>query len=405
MDAVTINPAMLEWARETAGFSLEQAADKLAIRSNRKVSAAEKLAAVESGKKPVSQGLLNKAVTTYKRPLLAFYLERPPPRADRGEDFRTLPGAHPPRENALLDALVRDLRARQQIVRDVLLDEEDNEPRKLAWVGSASVKDRPEIVADQIRSELGIAVAQQRGVKDHAALFTMLRIAAERMGVYVLLLGDLVTHHPGIDETVFRGIALADDVAPFICINPNDAVPARAFTLVHELTHIFIGATGVSGALTGKPASAVEQFCNAVAGLFLLPPEALEDIGRSRPADVNQALVVTALVATAWHVSEGVVTYRLLDLGEISDDIAGALFRIFASRWKAAKAKIREERDPDAGGPTYYITRRARLGEGLLGLVRRALNGDMVTHTTAARILGVSPASVDPLLKRAGRAV
>jgi transcriptional regulator with XRE-family HTH domain len=121
MGAVNINPAMLAWARETAGFSLEQAAEKLAVRPNSKATAAEKLAAVERGERPVSQGLLDKAVTPYKRPLLTFYLEQPPPRGDRGEDFRTLAVAHPPRENVLLDALVRNLKARQQLVRQVLI--------------------------------------------------------------------------------------------------------------------------------------------------------------------------------------------------------------------------------------------------------------------------------------------
>jgi predicted transcriptional regulator len=39
-----------------------------------------------------------------------------------------------------------------------------------------------------------------------------------------------------------------------------------------------------------------------------------------------------------------------------------------------------------------------RVGAGLLGLVRRALQEEILTHTRAAKILGVGPASVSPLL-------
>jgi Zn-dependent peptidase ImmA (M78 family) len=134
-----------------------------------------------------------------------------------------------------------------------------------------------------------------------------------------------------------------------------------------------------------------------------LPREAEDDLAGSYPAAVEEARALTALVAGRWHVSEAAVTYRLLELGEIGDDTASQLFRMFAARWKAQKARAKADRDPDEKGPTYYITRRSRLGNALLGLAGRALQADLVTHTTAARILGVSPASVDPLLKRAGR--
>ncbi len=123
--AAQINPGMLSWARETAGLSPEEAAAKLGLKSTAKATAAEKLLQAESGKRPVSQGMLEKAAVTYRRPLITFYLPKPPARAERGEDFRTIAGAASPREDALLDTLVRDVRARQQLLREALLDEED----------------------------------------------------------------------------------------------------------------------------------------------------------------------------------------------------------------------------------------------------------------------------------------
>ncbi len=400
--AVQINPRMLSWARETAGLSPEEAAAKLGLKSTAKASAAEKLLQAESGKRPVGQGMLEKAAATYRRPLITFYLPQPPARAERGEDFRTIAGAASPREDALLDALVRDVRARQQLLREALLDDEDTEP--LPFVASCRMAEGARSVAAKIRATLGVSAAEQRQARDTAALFSLLRAAAERAGVYVLLLGDLGSHHSDIGEEVFRGAALADDVAPFVVINDNDATPARSFTLLHELAHIWIGASGISGPMRGAPDNAVERFCNEVAGEFLLPPEALERMSTARGADFDRAMALTDDIARAWNVSQGVVAYRLLLNGWISDKVATELFRAFADRWRAERQRARDTREPEEGGPGYYIVRRSRLGAGLLDVVRRALQGDTLTHTKAARILGVAPAAVDKLLRERPRA-
>jgi Zn-dependent peptidase ImmA (M78 family) len=95
-------------------------------------------------------------------------------------------------------------------------------------------------VAAKIRETLGISTAKQRRARDTTALFSLLRTAAEKAGIYVLLLGDLGSHHSDIGEEVFRGVALADDIAPFVVINDNDATPARSFSLMHELAHIWL---------------------------------------------------------------------------------------------------------------------------------------------------------------------
>ena len=60
--AVPINPDLLVWAREAAGYSVEAAAGKLGIK-------AEKLDAVEKGEPAPSYALLKKAADIYKRPL------------------------------------------------------------------------------------------------------------------------------------------------------------------------------------------------------------------------------------------------------------------------------------------------------------------------------------------------
>ena len=117
----------------------------------------------------------------------------------------------------MLEALVRAVRARQQLVRS------------LPFVGTSHVGDGAAQVAASIHSVLGVTVEHQRRAKRPAALFGLLRAAAERTGIFVLLLGDLGSHRSDPGDNIFHGFALADRVAPFVVISDNDAVAARSF--------------------------------------------------------------------------------------------------------------------------------------------------------------------------------
>jgi Zn-dependent peptidase ImmA (M78 family)/transcriptional regulator with XRE-family HTH domain len=401
-DAQHINPRVLRWARKTAGLTLDEAADRLGLTTSARSSAADKLADIEGGRRAPSAAQLLRAATVYRRPLIVFYLAEPPARGERGEDFRTTGAQVTPRDNAILDALLRDLRARQQLLRAMLEDQEEAVP--LAFVGTARVGDDPVRVAAAIRSRLGVSLSAQREASGPERLFDLLRAAAERVGVYVLLLGDVGSYRTDIGENVFRGVAIADDIAPFVVINDNDAQAARSFTLLHELAHIWVGASGVSGPLASPASSKVEGFCNDVAGELLLPAGDLAGSLVIRAADFQTVLRATEELARAWNVSQPLVTYRYLRSGWISDQMAGELFSYFAERLRRFKQQSRAARDPEGTGPSYYTVRRHRLGRALLNVVRRGLQGDVITHTKAAKILGVSPAGVGPLLARPGAA-
>ena len=91
---------------------------------------------------------------------------------------------------------------------------------------------------------------------------------------------------------------------------------ARSFTLIHELSHIFLGSTGISGAPSTieprSPIARVERFCNDVAGEFLLPEAAITTVGFME--DVHAAMDVAHEIADQWKVSEAMVA-RPMDLG------------------------------------------------------------------------------------------
>ncbi len=123
-----INPEILVWARETAILTLQDAVAKVGIKDARGVAAVDRLTALERGEEKPTRPVLVSIVHHYRRPLLAFCLNAPPRRDERGPDFRTLPGARSSETDALIDALVRNLQSRQNMVRAALQAEDEAEP-------------------------------------------------------------------------------------------------------------------------------------------------------------------------------------------------------------------------------------------------------------------------------------
>ena len=389
---------MLSWARRTTGLSEEQAARSVGLSTSSNSTAVDKLVAIESGQRPPTRGQLVRFADAYHRPLTLFYLASAPAPAPRGEDFRTMSGPPPsPREAALLDALLRSIRVRQGMVKAVL--EEDDDVPKPSFEGKLSLDDAVPDAADTLRDLLGMSADdQQRRTPDDS--FRFIRSRLERCGAFVLLAGDLGSHHTAISERVFRGFALVDPVAPFIVINHQDARAARSFTLLHELAHICLGFTGVSAAPPSTPSTRthdrIEFFCNDVASEFLLPSAAISVPRRIGSLEDAQELV--GAVAKEWRVSDPMVAYRLWRTGRVRRDIYGKLHELYANRWQKERERNRALMSGKEGGPNYYVVHRHRLGDALVSFVRHHLQTQELSHTKAARILGVKPGNVKQLL-------
>jgi Zn-dependent peptidase ImmA (M78 family) len=391
---VAIQPKILTWARVTAGLSLDDAAHALGLNTAKGRSGAERLAALESGEEEPSRPLLLKMSKSYRRPLLVFYLAEPPKIGDRGQDFRTLPGRE--RYNPELDALVRDIKARQGLIRSML---EDDHAEPLEFIGSANRELPAGKLARRIARGLGFSLTDFRATNNANDAFAYLRATIEHSGVYVLLLGNLGSHHTNIPVEIFRGFALADRIAPLIVINDQDARSAWSFTALHELVHLWLGDTGISGRDTDNR---VEQYCNDVAGELLLPAEEV----RTLAPILSRSLATIAGEITSFaedrRVSRLMVAYRVLRTGLVGRTVWAALNAQFTSQWLEYKQREAERNKAAEGGPNYYVVRRYRVGSALLGLVRRSLDDGTITYTKASRVLGVKPRNVEPLLSVMG---
>lgn len=394
-DVAGVNPDILIWARETAGLDLESAAKKIGLNAARGVSGADRLAALEAGEGTVSSALLQRMAQQYHRPLLTFYMPERPQPAELGQDFRTLPDQGDA-SNVLLATLLRDVKARQSLVRDTLEDDDDAED--VALVGSQRGVDRPGPLAAALVEAIGFDRAAYRACGSVDDAFAYLRSLVEAKGVFVLLAGDCGHWSTAIEVSVFRGFAIADRLAPFVVVNDQDAKSAWAFTLLHEVAHLLLGETGVSG---GTPQAGIEQLCNDTAAAVLITPADIADMPLVGGAgDVAQ---IDALANRA-KVSRSMIAYQLFRAGRITSVRWEALRDQFRAEWLAIKEREREKNRAKDGGPNWYIVRRHRLGPALLAVARQGIADGSLTPTRAARMLGVKPMAVYPLLADPRRA-
>lgn len=386
----TIKHDILSWARETSKLSIDEAAQKLQITDSQSASAADKLSAYENGTKQPSRSLLLRMSKLYRRPLLTFYLDKPPAVGDRGEDFRTLPEDIEEFENVYVDALIRDVKARQSAIRDTLIDEDEG--ATLEYIGSCTTEQGVNHITRAIRQTLNLDLDEYRSQTNHKESFRLLRHKAEEAGIFVLLKGNLGSYHSNIAVTAFRGFALSDDIAPFIVINDRDAESAWSFTLLHELTHLMLGQTGISGAYAEKM---IEKFCNEVATEFLLPDT---DFRQFQPENLDFDVLKNDISTYAYQkkVSSSHIAYRLYRRGDINKALWEKLRQYYKDKWLERRNALKEKNSQKEGGPNYYIVKHYKLG-ALVDLVKRMTFSGALSTTKAGMLLDVKPLKVHRL--------
>jgi Zn-dependent peptidase ImmA (M78 family) len=253
-------------------------------------------------------------------------------------------------------------------------------------------------LAHRMTERLAFSLGEFRQQATVQAAFGYLREKVEASGAFVLLLGNLGSYHTNIPSRVFRGYAIADPVAPFIVVNDQDAAVAWAFTTLHELTHLWLGATGVSG---GNADVQLESYCNSVSGEMLLPEPEMHELRFLRRAPLQETIATVAQFASGRKISRAMVAYKLLRVSFITQTRWRELDKHYEDEWIAAQAKP-ATKDKGEGSPSYYVVKRHRLGHALLDLVKNSLAEGFLTYTKAGQLLGVKPRNVDPLISIAG---
>lgn len=305
-----IKPELLVWARKSAGLSIEDAAKKAQVKS-------ERLTKWEAGELRPTIKQLRKLSTIYKRPLSVFYLPKPPMAFQAIRDFRRLPGEETYKLSPNLMFEIRKARDRRQIALDLYRLLEEPFPGVKLGV---ELSDKPENLALKIRELLGISFESQIRWKSLYKAFNQWKKRLEDSGI-------LVFQASKINLEEMRAFSISDSPLPVIVLNVKDTVTGRIFSMLHEFIHILLKKGGLCDlneekGLRPPEEQSIEVFCNRVAGTILIPKEHLtnENIVLKKKEYVDWEDAEINQLANRYKVSREVVLRRLLIIGNIKND-------------------------------------------------------------------------------------
>ncbi len=368
---VVVEPRMLQWARERAGFTVQTLADKVGARPN-------KVADWEIG----GELTLKQAEEVAKKTHVPFgylYLDAPPVEELPINDFRTVGSKPIERISIELRETVDIAMARQDWYRDYAI--RNGYPR-LDFVGSLTGSEGIVPTAARIRQKFDLDTSTRSGVATWEEALSLQRGCLENQGVLVMrtpFVGEGSNRPLDVDE--FRGFALSDDYAPLVFINGADFKAAQMFTLMHELVHIWLGQSGISNLnRTHAQDLNIERFCNAVAAEILVPEAEIRLF--------NYDVTNIAQLVNHFKVSHLVIFRRLSDFGMISNGEFVHQYRRITEELeeKAQKAKAQKGKR----GPSYYKTKISRIGKPFIGAVIESTLEGRSLPTEAFHLLGVS---------------
>ena len=319
---VSVNGAVLAWARKSIGYDIHDVAERLNV--------SEKLVQMwESGEKKPTIKELEKLAKMYKRPLMALLLPEPPPEPPMPRDFRTVQTEE--RKNLSQKTLLALRYARR--LQTLMLDLStvlEHELKPKIW--RVSLSEDPEAVAMRARKELGVSIETQFGWKnEEEALEEWIKGVQDR--------GVLVSQQNMGEVEEVRAFSLTGAV-PVIVLNNKDSTTAKIFSLFHEFCHLLLNMDGICDMecpeiLTGDQ-QRIEWFCNHFAGAFLVPKDALlshEIVKETKSEEWSQD--VLKAIAKDFKVSPEVILRRLVIVGKVSPEFYSEM-REF---WKSLEAK------------------------------------------------------------------
>ena len=368
-----ISPDLLKWARTRTGASIEAVAKKINTKPDR-------LRAWEDGKEHPTMRQAQHLSNALHIPFGYLFLDAPPQEIVPIADFRTVnPKGVGEASPELLD-LLSDVVLKQQWYREFL---EQEGRSKLSFVGSFTAKASPATIASDIAATLGINADLRRDCDSWEELLSRIIKNAEALGIVVMRSGVVGSNsRRTLYASEFRGFAISDDLAPLIFINSTDARAAQIFTLAHELSHIWIGATGISNEplLDATPGgNAIETLCNQVAAEVLVP--SAEFVGRWSSSESIEANI--RALRLQFRVSALVVLRRAFDLGKLPKT---TYYEYYNKEYQHYK----ENEDSGDGGGNFYNTFFSRNSFPFAHAVISCVAEGRTMYREAARLLNIN---------------
>ena len=380
-----VEGSILTWARETAGYSVQDVANKF-----RKDP--ELIIAWESGEKAPFMGQLRIMAGMFKRPISDFYLPAPPAERPLPHDFRRPRGPVAGNYSPALRKQLRFACERHDIIKDLL---EDMGERLVHFSHQARMHESPERVGCNIRDILNVTATDQRIWKDPYKILKGWRQRIEAQNILVFQFDDVA-----VEEA--WGFSIVEPTFPVIGINNKLAPNGRTFTMLHEFTHLLLGRSGICDIddYTQRAQTDIEAevFCNHAAAAALMPQAEFRAnktvCSRSGPA-VNWSDQEIKNIASSFGVSREAAVRRLLTFNLTTVDFYRESRAKYHAQRSAQKAREREQnKGKDFIGQSRPQRALSDFGRNYVRTVLDSLGEQRITLADAAEYLQVRAPAV-----------
>ncbi|MGC9093204.1 MAG: ImmA/IrrE family metallo-endopeptidase [Bacteroidota bacterium] len=371
---ISVNPEVIKWARESAGFSIEEI--------TRKIKTYEK---IEVGERKPTFRQLELLSHLFKRPTSVFLLSEPPVEPSYSTSFRIMPKSEKYLSKELRLA-IRKARYYQSVANELMKNLDVSTKPDIT---SASISEDPSVIARRERDRISISIEKQFEFKNAYMAFNEWRKAIENLNILVFQF-----RFPLEDA---RGFSLMDKEPPLIVLNTTDNILARIFTLFHEYAHILLEIPEIYAneqTLTNQNMD-VENWCNEFASELLIPQDVLKTEKEYQDFIFKRAgLEVLNNLSNKFRVSKHAMLTRFRTLNLVTWE-----------EYENAVSKIRSQYEKEKGVSFYLPSYKKCLqekGKKFISLVMNSKKSGFITTAEAIEYLSLKLDSLKKVAESAG---
>ena len=349
-----INPAIIKWARERSGYSLQDIAKFFKKET-------ETISNWESGSSAPTYAQLEKLADKFKRPIALFFFPEVPEEPDLVNQL-ALRSSEIEELSPNIRLLLRHAAARQISLMELNMGLNPAETKIFRDL-HAQIGDPVTDLARQTREYLDVSVETQATWKTPTEALRIWRDRVEEKGVFVF--------KDAFQDEFVDGFSLVHDQFPVIYLNNSRPHVRQIFSLFHELAHLLLGENGITRGIS-LSGGQIERFCNQFAAEFLVPTGDLEN--QLNFSDYDDAAI--GKLASHYNVSRPVILLKLIDQSILKPSD----FKQKTKKWREAhESKLEKAAESKkSGGGDYYNTRAVYLGyrvnvQVVYGWIRRVV--------------------------------
>ena len=374
VERMPITPEVLTWARERAGYSLDDSASVRELAHIRDW---------ESGAAAPTYSEMEKLACLFEIPTALFFFPSPPELPRPPREFKTLGE----------DAFARLVPRLQRLMQEAEIHQRNcARLRSLDWRQERllvndlrpTMKDSAETLATEIRGYLDLSADRQSGWKTPEKAFEECRSLLFKVGVAIF-------------KSRFRlkgysGFCLYDRKHPVVAVNSDVSWQAQLFTVFHCLGYLLFETSGVDGPKRDlRPsqsdnAARIEGLCDKLATGVIVPESLLNAVQISTEGAPDASLLAQNFALD--------VRQELRESELISETNCLESNQHFAPSHSVSQAK-----------PSISAATRDLVGIDYINLAYDCYDRDEIDEDGLADLLYIAPRDIDQLaaeIERAG---